>query len=76
MPTNKRPMEERFWAKVQKTETCWLWTGYISKSGSHERDGSSIAEGLANPWRRLRGLWVAANLPMTLFDRELACRRG
>jgi hypothetical protein len=21
-------MEERFWAKVQKTATCWLWTGY------------------------------------------------
>ena len=19
--------EERFWAKVQKTDTCWLWTG-------------------------------------------------
>lgn len=19
--------EERFWAKVEKTETCWLWTG-------------------------------------------------
>lgn len=22
-----RPLEERFWAKVQKTATCWLWTG-------------------------------------------------
>lgn len=21
------PIEERFWAKVQKTDTCWLWTG-------------------------------------------------
>lgn len=21
------PWEPRFWAKVQKTETCWLWTG-------------------------------------------------
>jgi hypothetical protein len=26
-------VEERFWAKVQKTETCWLWTGAISKYG-------------------------------------------
>jgi len=24
-------MEERFWSKVNKTETCWLWTGNIHK---------------------------------------------
>lgn len=23
---NTRPIEERFWSKVRKTETCWLWT--------------------------------------------------
>lgn len=22
-----RPLEERFWKKVQKTDGCWLWTG-------------------------------------------------
>jgi len=22
-----KPPEERLWAKVRKTETCWLWTG-------------------------------------------------
>jgi hypothetical protein len=21
------PLEERFWSKVRKTESCWLWTG-------------------------------------------------
>lgn len=25
--TNHVPVEERFWAKVNKTESCWLWTG-------------------------------------------------
>lgn len=25
--------EERFWNKVNKTESCWLWTGEISTSG-------------------------------------------
>lgn len=28
--TNSPPLEvveKRFWAKVKKTETCWLWTG-------------------------------------------------
>lgn len=24
-------LEERFWSKVNKTETCWLWTGEIVK---------------------------------------------
>jgi len=26
-------MEERFWDKVDKTETCWLWTGGKVKDG-------------------------------------------
>jgi len=26
-------MEERFWSKVNKTESCWLWTGCITKAG-------------------------------------------
>jgi hypothetical protein len=28
-----RPLAERWAAKVQKTETCWLWTGAISSTG-------------------------------------------
>ena len=24
---------ERFWAKVEKTDTCWLWTGRTDKDG-------------------------------------------
>lgn len=32
MPT----VEERFWAKVQKTDGCWLWTGCCIK-GSYGR---------------------------------------
>lgn len=24
---------EKFWAKVKKTEDCWLWQGYIDKQG-------------------------------------------
>jgi len=27
------PAEERFWAKVEKTETCWLWTAYQDGGG-------------------------------------------
>lgn len=28
-----RAIEERFWARVKKTETCWLWTGRPDASG-------------------------------------------
>ena len=26
-PRKPRPIDERFWEKVTKTESCWLWTG-------------------------------------------------
>ena len=28
-----RPMADRFWPKVHKTESCWLWTGAKSTAG-------------------------------------------
>lgn len=28
-----RPLEERFWEKVRKTDSCWEWIGAISRSG-------------------------------------------
>lgn len=24
---------ERFWSRVNKTPTCWLWTGYLDRGG-------------------------------------------
>lgn len=39
-PAGARPLPEptprqieNFWKKVQKTETCWNWVGYIDKAG-------------------------------------------
>lgn len=26
-------VNKRFWAKVEKTDTCWLWRGYVAKHG-------------------------------------------
>lgn len=28
-----RPPEERFWEKVHKTDSCWLWTGATTPAG-------------------------------------------
>lgn len=27
--TERKPLAERFWPKVQKTKGCWLWTGSL-----------------------------------------------
>lgn len=29
----RRSPSERFWAKVEKTQGCWLWTGYRAHAG-------------------------------------------
>jgi hypothetical protein len=30
---NGKTPEERFWNQVNKTDSCWLWNGYINKYG-------------------------------------------
>lgn len=41
------PDEVRFWAKVEKTPDCWLWTGAISDKGygyfNHNERGTTLA---------------------------------
>jgi hypothetical protein len=32
-PSHESVPAERFWPKVEKTETCWLWTGALLDSG-------------------------------------------
>lgn len=32
-PDRKSPVEDRFWPKVNKTESCWLWTGGTYPNG-------------------------------------------
>lgn len=29
----RRPLADRFWARVQKTPTCWVWLGHIGTTG-------------------------------------------
>jgi hypothetical protein len=33
MPRSYPPLEERFWAKVEKTEGCWNWVGARNAQG-------------------------------------------
>lgn len=39
----RTPMEERFWAKVEKTDTCWNWTAStVAGYGQLKIDGRPI----------------------------------
>jgi len=49
---------QRFWSKVNKTDTCWLWTGARSTSGY----GRFVWEKWR--WQAHRFSWVAVNGPI------------
>lgn len=42
-----RPIADRFWEKVNKTEVCWLWTAHVNNHGYgeiHLKSGNSTVE--------------------------------
>jgi HNH endonuclease len=41
----KRTLEERFWSKVIKTETCWLWQGCKKGEGIKQQYGGFKIKG-------------------------------
>ena len=50
MAPRVRPVLERFWSKVEKTDTCWLWVGNIQASGYGQfwlKEGPSYAHRFA-----------------------------
>lgn len=54
----RRPLQERFWEKVNKTDTCWLWTGathsagygVINMCGGGEKSRLGYAHRLSYEW--------------------------
>lgn len=40
--TVKRPLKERFWEKVEKTPTCWLWLGAHNGKYGKFWDGTKV----------------------------------
>ncbi len=44
-PEPDKTLEDRFWAKVDKTDDCWLWTGAINQSGYGTLSLGSRSEG-------------------------------
>ena len=57
-PGPRFTLEERFWSKVQKTESCWLWTGAKNAKG-YGFLGATHGEKYAH-----RLSWIFANGPI------------
>jgi len=57
-------VEDRFWAKVQKTDSCWLWTAAVTESGYGRYKVRSYTHVLAHRW-----VWenVYGSIPDGLF---------
>ena len=69
-----RPFEVRFWEKVKKTETCWIWTAYINKCGYGQIATSRCTSELAHraAWKLLRGE-IPVNLEIDHLCRVREC---
>src|SRR5690242_13637610 len=46
--TSRTPALQRFWSRVTKTDTCWLWTGFITKDGYGRFRGNDGRKTLAH----------------------------
>lgn len=65
-------VEDNFWQNIQKTDTCWLWTGTIDRNGygilhSRKLDGSKMAHRFSYELRYgpiPDGLYVCHNCPI------------
>lgn len=52
--------EERFWAKVDKTETCWLWTGSQRGNGYGQVNDRALPSRLPH---RVAYIWAHGPVP-------------
>lgn len=63
-PMRGKPLEERFWRLVDKTEDCWMWTGHKNPEGY----GNFANKGVTWKAHRLAYTLVVGEIPedMTL----------
>ena len=65
-----RPIEQRLWAKVQKTSTCWNWTGARTGSSSVRHGQILWLARYRSPQKVHRVVWELANGPIPI-DRQI-----
>ncbi len=59
-----RPTAIRFWEKVNRTGTCWLWTAAIGSSGYGMLGTGSMRDGTRAMGRAHRIAWELTNGPV------------
>lgn len=71
MPTKPQPIPERFWAKVEKSDGCWRWTGTINEAGY----GVFFLRSYKSPERahRLSYMFATGALPAPGIDLHHVC---
>jgi hypothetical protein len=57
-----RPLEDRLWEKVEKTESCWNWTGAISNNG-YGKIGTGGRDGMDEYVHRITYRWAKGPIP-------------
>ena len=65
--TRRPTATERFWAKVQKSDGCWLWTAYRNEKGYGRFDDGTITH------QAHRLAWALTNGPVA--DGLLVCHK-
>lgn len=70
IPWNKKPIEERFWNRVDKTGECWLWTG---SAGKGRNAYGTVSAWDHKTWPAHRVAWTLASGPIP--DGMLVCHR-
>lgn len=68
----RKPLMERFWAMVEKTDNCWLWKGSLS------RDGYGLSSITGNTVRahRLAFEWAKGVIPKGMTIDHLCRNRA
>lgn len=61
MPVKATPLPDRFWPKVLKTETCWLWTAGKTRAGYGHISGGPRGKMLYA--HRISWEWVNGPIP-------------
>lgn len=59
-----RPLEERFWEKVQKSDGCWLWTACTNAHGYGQIRDRKVGAVQGRAWLAHRLAWTLKHGPI------------
>jgi len=62
-----KALADRFWEKVAKTNSCWLWTSAVSTGGYGSFSATSIGLSRSAPAHRVSWILTNGNIPGGLY---------